>query len=123
MAGVRVTGLREVQRSLKKLGATAQDLKDAMSKISNKVVQDAKSLTPVRTGRLQSSVRGSKAQNKAVIRAGNNSSTKYASFVEYGSVHNEEEEMIRGAVTQNEQYATTTLENEIESLIERYNLN
>lgn len=123
MAGVRITGLKETIRSLEKLGVSVEDLKGAMQKVSAKSVSDAKSLTPVRTGRLLASIRSSKAKNKAVIRAGNNSTTKYASFVEYGSVHNDEVGMVRDAVTSNEAYTVQALDQEVQSLIRQYGLN
>lgn len=120
MTGVRVTGLRDAQRTLTRIGASADDLKDVMFSIGNKIVQDVKALTPVRTGTLRDSFRASKTRSKAVIRGGNKGRVKYASFVEFGSVHNTAENMTRRAITQNEQYALQTLEHEIESLIRRY---
>ena len=123
MAGVRVTGLKQTIRALERLGVSAADLKDAMGRVSHKVVADAKALTPVRTGRLQGAIRASRAKNKAVIRGGNNTTTKYASFVEYGSVHNEAVGMITNAVTNNDRYAVDALDREVKSLIARYGLN
>ena len=115
--GVRVTGLRKVQRALKQFGATAEDMKQAMSNVSNKVVHDAQALTPVRTGNLRASIRASKAQAKATIRGGNNSKLYYASFVEYGAEHNTAVEMVTTAVNNNQQYMIKQLTTEIKSLI------
>lgn len=122
MAGVRITGLNQTIAALKKLGVDANDLKEVMFQIGNKVVGDAKSLTPARTGALRDSIRASKAQRKALIRGGS-ARVPYASFVEFGSVHNTAEQMVTTAITQNEQYAATTLDREFQSLINRYNLN
>lgn len=121
MAGVRITGLNQTLRALKKLGVEANDLKDAMFRIGNKVVGDAKRLTPVRTGALQGSIRASKAQRTAVIRGGS-ARVPYASFVEFGSVHNTAEQMVKDAITSNETYAATALDREMQSLINKYNL-
>lgn len=122
MAGARVKGLNEAIRNLQKLGIQVADLKEAFQNISRKAVSDAQALVPVRTGKLKASIRPSKAKNKAVIRAGTRA-VNYASFVEFGSVHNEAESMVRDAVSNNEQYAVTQLEQELSSLIRRYNLN
>lgn len=120
--GVRVKGLKETIRSLERLGVSVEDLKGAMSNVSSKVVSDAKALTPVRSGALQASIRASKAKNKATMRGGS-AKVYYASFVEYGSVHNKAQQMVTDAVTANQDYMVTQLEREVESLIARYNLN
>lgn len=122
MAGVRITGLRETIRALEKLGVSVEDLKGAIEPITNKVVEDAKALTPVLTGALRESIRGSKAKNKAVIRGGT-ARTKYASFVEFGSVHNTAQHMIEDAIGNNQEYAVDKLDQELQSLIRRYDLN
>lgn len=122
MAGVRITGLQATIRSLQKLGVSVDDLKGAIAPITNKVVEDAKRLTPVRTGKLSASIRGSKAKNKAVIRGGT-ARVPYASFVEFGSVHNTAVNMVTEAITSNEQFAATRLDQELQSLIQRYDLN
>lgn len=120
--GVRVNGLRQAIKDLQRLGVSVEDLKQAMANISNKVVQSAKALTPVRTGTLQASMRGSKAKNKAVLRGGTKK-VNYASFVEYGSIHNTAVEMMHKAITSNEGYMVSQLQSELESLVRRYDLN
>lgn len=120
--GVRVTGLRETQRKLKSLGVQVADLKEANARIAGRVVDQAKTLTPVRSGALRDSIRASKAQNKITIRGGS-ARTLYASFVEYGGGHNSAVGMVTRAVTDNQDYAVKALEHEIESLIKRYDLN
>lgn len=119
--GVRVTGLRQATRALERLGVSVEDLKEAFSNIGRRVVQDAKALTPVRTGKLQNSIRASKAKNKATLRGGT-SRVNYASFVEYGSIHNTAQEMMHKAISNNEGYMVSQLETELESLTRRYGL-
>lgn len=122
MAGVRVKGLNETVRALQRLGVSVEDLKGAIAPITNKVVADAQALTPARTGRLRASIRGSKAKNKAVIRGGT-ARVPYASFVEFGSVRNRAVGMVKRAITSNERYAANRLDQEMQSLIQRYGLN
>jgi len=121
VAGVRITGLRETIRALERFGVEVADLKDMLLEVSQKTVEDAKRLTPVRTGRLQNSIRPSKAKNKVTIRGGSKA-VNYASFVEYGSVRNEAVGMVTEAITSNEQYTASKLDSEIQSLVRRYGL-
>ena len=93
-----------------------------MQNIASKVVDDAKALTPVRTGKLRDSVRASKAKNSITLRAGTKK-TYYASFVEYGSVHNTAVEMVNRAAETNRGYVLSQLQHEIDELIRKYNLN
>lgn len=122
MAGVRITGLKQSIRALEKFGVQVADLKDMLFQVSQKTVDDAKALTPVRSGRLQASIRPSKAKNKVTIRGGSKA-VNYASFVEYGSVHNTAVGMVTEAITSNEQYTANKLDSEIQSLVRRYGLN
>lgn len=121
MAGVRVTGLREAIRSLERLGVSVQDLKAAFGAIGNKVVSDAQSLAPVKSGKLASSIKASKTKNKSVIRAGSKA-INYASFVEFGSVHNTAQHMIETAIKDNDEWAAEQLDKELQSLIRKYGL-
>jgi HK97 gp10 family phage protein len=122
MTGVRMEGFREFQRALRKLGAQAADFKEIMFPIGEKVVNDAKSLTPVRTGSLRDSIRASKAQNSVSIRAGK-AKVPYASFVEWGTGSMSAQENITGAVEANEEYAKNKLDEGLQELINRLGLN
>lgn len=80
---VTISGLREFTTNLKRLGAEAQDLKDVFAEIAREVEKDAKGFAPVRTGKLQAKIRGSKyAQNRARVTV---TGTRYHRFVHFGS--------------------------------------
>lgn len=81
--GVRVAGLRELVRDLEALGVQVADLKDAFGSIARQAAELASSFAPHRTGRLAASIRGSRAKNKAVVRAGG-TRAPYAGAVNYG---------------------------------------
>lgn len=81
--GVQVTGLAQAVRALKAMGAEVDDLKEAMSAIADEGAERAARHAPIRSGRLAQSVRGNRAQSKAVIRAGR-SSVPYAGPINYG---------------------------------------
>ena len=122
MAGVRVEGLNRYLRDLKKFGASIDDLKDIMYGIGQHVADEAKTLAPVRTGALQDSIRASKAQRTAVIRAGS-AKVPYSSFVEWGTAVMEGQEPVTTAIENNQQYAASELDQGLEALARRYGLN
>jgi len=78
---VRVEGLSRLNRQFTKAGVDAQDMKNVMHAIGQAVVRVAHA--PVLTGRLSSTIRASKAKNKAVVRAGG-ARAPYAGVSEYG---------------------------------------
>lgn len=87
MAGgvVKVTGIRELARSMRQLGATFDDLNDAFSDIAVQGARLAAEFAPFRTGRLARAVRGTKRQkNKAVVRVALREASEYAGVINYG---------------------------------------
>ncbi len=86
--GVKVTGLNQAIRALRELGVPDQELKDAGSRAGELVANEAKSLVPVRTGKLRDSIRVSKTLRKVTISAGNNRTSRsgvpYANPIHWG---------------------------------------
>lgn len=82
-AGFKVEGLSRVVRDLKALGLEVDDLKGAFSKIAAEGASVAAGFAPKRSGRLAGSIRGNRAQSKAVITAGR-ASVPYAGPINYG---------------------------------------
>lgn len=87
MAQVRVDGLNRLIRDFKRAGGDAEYLKDAWVPIGEKVKKEAERAVPVRSGKLKSTIRLSRAQRSVTIRAGN-AKAFYAPWVSFGSVHN-----------------------------------
>jgi hypothetical protein len=82
---VRVTGINELARSMRQLGAHFDDLNDAFSTIARQGARLASEFAPVRTGRLAKGLRGTKTQkNKAVVRVALKSVNEYAGVINYG---------------------------------------
>lgn len=81
--GVQVEGLSRVVRELKALGLEVTDLKDAFAQIASEATAAVTSHTPRRSGRLAASLRGNRAQSKAVVRAGSKA-VPYAGVTNYG---------------------------------------
>lgn len=120
--GARVEGLSKVIRSLQKMGVEVSELKQAMSNVSTKAVSDAKSLAPVASGALESSIRASKAKASATIRAGSKK-IYYASFQEFGTSRISAKEYVTKAVKDNQSYAISQIEKELKQIIARNGLN
>lgn len=64
-------------------GVAVSDIKEVFGAIANEAVQIIRSNTPVRTGRLRKSIRGSKQIKKALVRAGGKR-VPYAAPINYG---------------------------------------
>lgn len=81
--GVRVEGLSQKVRALKAMGLEVDDLKDAFASIAEEAKARVLQHTPKKTGKLAASVRGNRAQSKAVVRAGK-AAVPYAGPINYG---------------------------------------
>lgn len=81
--GFQVEGLSRVVRDLKAIGVEVDDLKDAFAKIAAEGARKAAAAAPRRSGRLAGSLRGNRAQSKAVVTAGT-AAVPYAGPVNYG---------------------------------------
>jgi HK97 gp10 family phage protein len=88
-SGVKVVGLREISRALRNVGVPASEVKAAGIQSAQSVINEAKALVPVRSGKLRDSIRlSSTAGGKITIMAGNNRSGKsgvpYANPIHWG---------------------------------------
>ena len=88
-SGVKVVGLREINKALKNVGVPASEIKAAGIQSAQSVINEARSLVPVRSGKLRDSIRlSSTAGGKITIMAGNNRSGKsgvpYANPIHWG---------------------------------------
>jgi len=86
---VRIEGGRELRRKFREVGDDMTDLKDLHKELADDVAGTAKTKTPVRSGRLRNSIRGSGTQTAARVRAGNNrksgpTSVPYAAPIHFG---------------------------------------
>jgi hypothetical protein len=81
--GFKVEGLAQLVRDLKAIGVEVEDLKESFSKIASEAADIAASHAPKKSGRLAASVRGNRAQSKAVVTAGR-ASVPYAGAINYG---------------------------------------
>ena len=88
-AGLKVKNLRQVNQALKAVGVPKAEIKKAGLESAQNVIREAKSLVPVRSGKLRDSIRlSATAASKITIRAGNNRTSKsgvpYANPIHWG---------------------------------------
>ena len=83
-AGVKVKGYKQAIKALQAIGVPAAEIKAAGSEAGELVANQARTLAPVRSGRLRDSIRVSKALNRVSVSAGNNRSIPYANPIHWG---------------------------------------
>lgn len=118
---VRVTGIRENVRALRKAGVEADDMKNVMHEVGNIVVRAAQ--PPVRTGKLKNSIRSARQQNRAVVRVGN-AAVPYAGPIHWGwaSRNIKPQPFIPEAISEEWNTIYTALEAGLEEVIKRAGL-
>lgn len=83
--GIKVSGLREITRSLQAIGVPNKEIASIGKQAAELVLNEAKALVPVRSGKLKNSIRlGATATGKVTIRAGNNKTVPYANPIHWG---------------------------------------
>jgi HK97 gp10 family phage protein len=78
---IEVTGVNKLAKTLSQMEAIKEPVAEAVELYLEKVVTDAKSIVPVRTGTLQRSIMFSGGEGEYQV----GSRVYYASFVEYGT--------------------------------------
>lgn len=80
---IEVEGARELRAALKRAGDDASDLKDANQAAGQVVVEEARSIVPKLSGRLEGSIRASRAKGSATVKAGG-AQLPYAGVIHFG---------------------------------------
>lgn len=82
---VRVEGLRELQRDLRRVDTgLPRELRQAGLAAAEVVAQQARVLVPVRSGRLQRTIKARAQQRGASVKAGTAKTVPYAGVTEFG---------------------------------------
>ncbi len=84
---IRVEGGRELRRAFREAGDDMSDLRELHKRLADDVADTAKTKTPIRSGRLQRSIRGSGTKTAARVRAGNNRKSGPTSVPYAGPIH------------------------------------
>lgn len=83
-SGIKVKGYRAGIKALQAIGVPDTEIKAAGSQAGEVVAREARTLVPVRSGKLRNSIRVSKALTKVSIAAGNNGKIPYANPIHWG---------------------------------------
>ena len=83
-SGIKVDGLKDLNRALKELGYPQKEISAAAKLAGERTVLEAKALVPVRTGRLRNTIRLAATAKGVTIRAGNNTTVQYANPIHWG---------------------------------------
>lgn len=81
---IQAEGLRDLQRSLKSVGADKTEIAQANYEAAETLIRAALPRVPVLSGNLKSSLRPARTQGSAVARAGNNNRLGYAAPIHWG---------------------------------------
>ena len=121
--GVTISGVNEVNSSLKKLASTLENNLSFNKELSSDLAKKASAVAPRLTGALASSVEGNGTQRKVQILAGS-AAVPYAGVIEYGwPQHNiEARPYLRPTVQKNMNYIIAKYEDDIKANIKKYNL-
>jgi HK97 gp10 family phage protein len=82
--GVKVKGLRSVTKALQNVGVPTKELNQAAKRSAGRVVNEAKTLAPVRSGALRDSIRISATLTKGVSIKAGSLSIPYANPIHWG---------------------------------------
>lgn len=80
---IKVSGLNKLVRDLKVIGVPAKEIAQAGTEAGEIVAAEARTLVPVKTGALKSTIRVAKQQRRIVVRAGN-ARVPYANPIHWG---------------------------------------
>jgi hypothetical protein len=131
-AGLKVEGLRQVFAALKAVGVPTSEVSAASQQSGEIVAASARTLVPVRSGRLRSTIKSKKQARKVLVSAGNNRSVPYANPIHWGWFYDRNNFVsknilpnpffIKALGLTREQVYRTYFEN-IDKLINKYNKN
>ena len=82
--GIKVSGLNQAVRALRTIGVPSSTIGEASQQAGDIVANEARSLVPVRSGDLRTTIKAKKQARKVVVSAGNNTKVPYANPIHFG---------------------------------------
>jgi HK97 gp10 family phage protein len=124
VAAIEVKGMKELNKSLTKIGFDFQELKDANFAIGKIVADRAANLAPKKTGKLANSIKAQPDKLKVKVSAGG-ANVPYAGVIEYGwkKRNIRPQPYIRKAADQLKEQIIEKYKSNINQIIKKYNLN
>jgi len=83
-SNVKVTGLNQAVRALRAIGVPSATIGKASQEAGEIVASRARTLVPVKTGKLRGSIKALRQSRKVVVKAGNETSIPYAKPIHWG---------------------------------------
>jgi len=83
-SGIKVKGYKAGIKALQAIGVPNDEIKAAGNRAGEVVAREARSLVPVRTGKLRNSIKVNNALKNVTIKAGNERSIPYANPIHWG---------------------------------------
>jgi hypothetical protein len=131
-AGIKVEGLKQILAGVKAVGVPTAEVSAAGQESGEIVARSARTLVPVRSGRLKATIKSKRQARKVLVSAGNNRSVPYANPIHWGWFY-DRNNFIKKNILPNpffikalgltrEQVYRTYFEN-IDKLINKYNKN
>lgn len=115
---IRVRGLAQLVRTMRKAGIDMADLKEANREAGQIVATAGKGVAPRRTGALAASIRPAKTARKAVVRAGG-ARLRYARFQEFGTSKNRAHHYLYGSAFRTQPTWVPEYERELSRIMAR----
>jgi hypothetical protein len=83
-SGIKVVGLNQAIRALRAIGVPSKEIGQASFEAGELVAGRARTLVPVKTGKLRASIKTSKLSRKVEVKAGNDRNIPYANPIHWG---------------------------------------
>jgi HK97 gp10 family phage protein len=83
-SGIKVVGLNQAIRALRAIGVPSKEIGQASFEAGELVASRARTLVPVRSGKLRSTIKTSKLSRSVQVKAGNDRSVPYANPIHWG---------------------------------------
>jgi HK97 gp10 family phage protein len=83
-SNIKVQGLNQAVRALRAIGVPSAEIGKASQEAGELVAGRARTLVPVRTGKLRSSIKTLRQSRKVVVKAGNENTIPYANPIHWG---------------------------------------
>ena len=83
-AGIKVENLKQIIRALREIGVPTAEVGKASQEAADIVANMSRSLVPVRSGKLRSTIKSKRQARKVLVSAGTNKSVPYANPIHWG---------------------------------------
>jgi hypothetical protein len=83
-AGIKVENLKQVLKALREIGVPTAEVGKASQEAADIVANMSRSLVPVRSGKLRSTIKSKRQARKVLVSAGTNKSVPYANPIHWG---------------------------------------